>query len=42
MQEPGNYIVIDHGDGIESIYCHLSKFLFKPGDLVFAGDEHCH
>ena len=35
----GNYIVIQHGNGIESIYCHLSKFLFKPGDLVFAGDR---
>ena len=34
----GNYIVIQHGNGIESIYCHLSKFLFKPGDLVFGGD----
>ncbi len=33
----GNYIVILHGNGIESIYCHLSKFLFKPGDLVFGG-----
>jgi len=32
----GNYIVVQHGNGIESIYCHLSKFLFNPGDLVFA------
>ena len=35
----GNYIVIEHGNGIESIYCHLSKFLYRPGDLVFAGDR---
>ena len=35
----GNYIVIQHGNGIESIYCHLSKFFRKPGDLVFAGDS---
>jgi murein DD-endopeptidase MepM/ murein hydrolase activator NlpD len=35
----GNYIVIEHGNGIESIYCHLSKFLCRPGDLVFAGDR---
>ena len=35
----GNYIVIQHGNGIESIYCHLSKFLLKSGDLVFAGDK---
>ena len=34
----GNYLVIEHGDGIESIYCHLSKFLCKPGDVVFAGE----
>ena len=25
----GNYIVIQHGNGIESIYCHLSNFLLK-------------
>ena len=35
----GNFIVIEHGIGIESIYCHLSKFLHEPGDIVFAGDE---
>jgi murein DD-endopeptidase MepM/ murein hydrolase activator NlpD len=35
----GNYIVIQHGNGIESIYCHLSKFLCRPGDLIFAGDR---
>ena len=35
----GNYIVIQHGNGIESIYCHLSKFFLKPGDLVLAGDR---
>jgi len=34
----GNYVVIGHGNGIESIYCHLSKFLLKTGDWVFAGD----
>jgi murein DD-endopeptidase MepM/ murein hydrolase activator NlpD len=35
----GNYIVIQHENGIESIYCHLSKFFRKPGDLVFAGNS---
>jgi murein DD-endopeptidase MepM/ murein hydrolase activator NlpD len=35
----GKYIVIDHGYGIESIYCHLSRFLHKPGAIVIAGDE---
>ena len=34
----GNYLIIQHGNRIESIYCHLSKFLCRPGDLVFAGD----
>ena len=34
----GNYIIIQHGNGIESIYCHLSKFFFKPFDSVSAGD----
>ena len=35
----GNFVVINHGIGIESIYCHLSKFLNKPGAIVLAGDE---
>ena len=35
----GNYIVIQHGNGIESIYCHLSKFFLRSGDLVFAGNS---
>jgi murein DD-endopeptidase MepM/ murein hydrolase activator NlpD len=35
----GNFVVIYHGNGIESIYCHLSKFLKKPGAIVLAGDE---
>jgi murein DD-endopeptidase MepM/ murein hydrolase activator NlpD len=35
----GNYLVIEHGDGIESMYCHLSKFLCKPGDVVSAGED---
>ena len=35
----GNYIVIQHRNGIESIYCHLSKFFRKQGDFVFAGDN---
>ena len=35
----GNYIIIQHRNGIESIYCHLSKFFRKAGDLVFAGDS---
>ena len=35
----GKYIVIQHVNEIESIYCHLSKFFRNIGDLVFAGDR---
>ena len=35
----GNYLTVQHGNRIESIYCHLSNFLFNPGDLVFGGDS---
>jgi murein DD-endopeptidase MepM/ murein hydrolase activator NlpD len=34
----GNAIVIDHGDGIETIYGHSSKLLVKVGQKVNAGD----
>ncbi|HUZ61917.1 MAG TPA: M23 family metallopeptidase [Hanamia sp.] len=37
-ERAGNYLIIQHGNGIESIYCHLSKFLCSPDDLVFAGN----
>lgn len=30
----GNCIVIDHGQGLLSLYLHLSKFLVKEGDTV--------
>lgn len=33
----GNFIVISHFNGLESLYGHLSAFLVKPGDTVFAG-----
>lgn len=34
----GNYIVIDHGDGVESKYCNLNSALtVKTGDEVSAG-----
>lgn len=35
----GNFLVIQHGNGIESIYCHLSSFLMRTGDPVFAGTK---
>jgi hypothetical protein len=38
-QECGNGVVIDHGDGWETQYCHLAKgsVRVKPGDVVKAG-----
>lgn len=35
----GNYIVIDHGNGVRTIYCHASKLLVKEGDEVGRGQE---
>ena len=34
----GNMIYIDHGQGIISLYAHLSKISVKPGDVVRQGD----
>lgn len=34
----GNKIVIDHGGGVLTIYCHCSKILCKKGDIVNVGD----
>ncbi len=34
----GNTIIIDHGQGIYSIYMHIDRFAAKPGDLVEKGD----
>jgi len=33
----GNFIVIDHGQGLLTLYLHLSKFLVKEGDDVTKG-----
>jgi len=30
----GNTIIIDHGQGVFSLYAHLSEFDVKPGDMV--------
>ncbi|MGA7293760.1 MAG: M23 family metallopeptidase [Terriglobales bacterium] len=35
----GNCVVIDHGQGLLSLYLHLSKFLIKEGDDVKKGEE---
>lgn len=38
--ECGNGVVIDHGDGWETQYCHMAKdsILVQPGQVVAAGD----
>lgn len=33
----GNYVVVRHNNGLETIYGHLSKHLCKVGDIVRAG-----
>ncbi len=32
--EQGKYILIDHGDGLETKYCHLNEILIKKEDVV--------
>ena len=34
----GGFIVIDHGEGLMSLYLHLSDFKIKEGDEVSAGE----
>lgn len=34
----GFFIVIDHGNGIESVYCHLSVTYFTAGENVTGGN----
>ena len=35
----GNYLVVDHGFGLKSIFAHTSKILVKTGDLVKRGAQ---
>lgn len=35
---PGNYILLDHGQGLNSQYLHLSKMEVREGDRVKKGD----
>lgn len=35
----GNYIMIDHGDGLYTIYMHAQKLLVKSGDVVARGQK---
>lgn len=34
----GNMIYVDHGQGIISLYAHLSRIDVKPGDIIKQGD----
>jgi murein DD-endopeptidase MepM/ murein hydrolase activator NlpD len=34
----GNVVILDHGRGVFTIYCHLSKFNVKEGDVVDTGE----
>jgi len=33
----GNYVVVDHGNGMQTLYGHLSRIFVRPGDVVTSG-----
>ena len=39
MRGYGNTVVVDHGDGLTTLYAHNSELLVRPGDTVTAGQR---
>ena len=38
-KDPGNYIIIDHGNGIQTVYAHCEELLAEEGKTVKAGEQ---
>ena len=37
--EEGNYVVLDHGDGLTTKYCHMQELTCAPGDQLEQGEQ---